>query len=120
VVKVISNKILLHIEGLAVLVLSIYFYFHLQFSWLVFIILLLAPDLAALGYLKNNRVGSILYNLFHTYSVPAGIIIAGLLIGNQLPLMIGLIWTAHIGMDRMFGFGLKYPTRFQDTHLNHV
>jgi hypothetical protein len=29
-----------------------------------------------------------------------------------------LIWTAHIGFDRMLGYGLKYPTRFKDTHLN--
>jgi hypothetical protein len=32
----------------------------------------------------------------------------------------GLIWTTHLGMDRMLGFGLKYPTQFKDTHLQHV
>ena len=31
-----------------------------------------------------------------------------------------MIWIAHIGMDRMPGFGLKYPTRFDDTNLQHV
>jgi Domain of unknown function (DUF4260) len=31
-----------------------------------------------------------------------------------------LIWFAHIGMDRALGFGLKYPTFFKDTHLQHV
>ena len=31
-----------------------------------------------------------------------------------------MIWIAHIGMDRMLGFGLKYPTRFSDTHLQRV
>jgi hypothetical protein len=31
-----------------------------------------------------------------------------------------LIWTAHIGVDRLLGFGLKYPTRFQDTHLQRI
>jgi hypothetical protein len=31
-----------------------------------------------------------------------------------------MIWIAHIGMDRMLGFGLKYPTRFNATHLQHV
>jgi len=31
-----------------------------------------------------------------------------------------LIWLAHIGFDRMLGFGLKYPTRFADTHLARV
>jgi hypothetical protein len=28
------------------------------------------------------------------------------------------IWIAHIGFDRMLGFGLKYPTHFKDTYLN--
>ncbi|WP_114351680.1 DUF4260 domain-containing protein [Saliterribacillus persicus] len=114
------NKILLHIEGFVVLLLCIYFYFYLQFSWIIFIILLLAPDLSALGYLKNNKVGSIIYNLFHTYSLPLAIIIYSNLIPNDTLLMIILIWIAHIGMDRMFGYGLKYPTKFQDTHLNRI
>lgn len=114
------NKFILHIEGLAVLLLSIYFYFHLQFNWMVFLVLLLAPDLSALGYLKNVKIGSVLYNLFHTYAIPVAIIIFGLLIQNSMALMISLIWIAHIGMDRMLGYGLKYPTKFQDTHLDRV
>ncbi len=107
-------------EGLAILALSTYFYFYLHFNWLVFVILLLAPDLSALGYLKNVKVGSILYNLFHTYSIPLAIIIFSVLVNNHFSLMISLIWTAHIGMDRMLGYGLKYPTAFQDTHLNRI
>ncbi|ENH96747.1 hypothetical protein J416_09054 [Gracilibacillus halophilus YIM-C55.5] len=114
------NKVLLHVEGLVVLVLSSYLYFSMQFSWLLFVAFLLAPDLSALGYLKNNKVGSILYNLCHTYSIPIVIIIYGMLVNNHISLMIGFIWVAHIGMDRMIGYGLKYPTKFQDTHLNRV
>jgi hypothetical protein len=30
---------------------------------------------------------------------------------------IALIWTAHIGFDRMMGYGLKYATAFGATHL---
>ena len=33
-------------------------------------------------------------------------------------LLLSLIWTAHIGFDRLLGFGLKYPARFKDTHLD--
>ncbi|MEW9675169.1 DUF4260 domain-containing protein [Lentibacillus sp. L22] len=110
----------LRIEGLLVLALSIYVYFYLQFSWIMFVILLLSPDLSALGYLKNNKIGSIFYNLFHTYSIPMTIIIYSLLTHSQTLLMISLIWVAHIGMDRMLGYGLKYPTKFQDTHLNRI
>jgi Domain of unknown function (DUF4260) len=38
---------------------------------------------------------------------------------NHTTLLLSLIWIAHIGLDRMLGFGLKYPTRFKDTHLDH-
>lgn len=86
----------------------------------MFLILLLAPDLSAFGYLKNVKIGSVLYNLFHTYTIPAVIMIFSLLLHNSIALMISLIWIAHIGMDRMLGYGLKYPTKFKDTHLNRV
>ncbi len=31
-----------------------------------------------------------------------------------------LIWTAHISFDRLLGYGLKYPTKFGDTHLGPI
>jgi hypothetical protein len=37
-----------------------------------------------------------------------------------LPVQIALIWAAHIGVDRLLGYGLKYPTAFRDTHLRRV
>jgi hypothetical protein len=114
------NKILLHIEGLAVFVLSLYFYEYSQFSWLLFFVLLLAPDISMLGYVINNKIGARLYNFFHTYTIVIIVIFLGLLVENQTALAIGLIWSAHIGMDRMIGYGLKYPTEFKDNHLNRV
>jgi hypothetical protein len=30
------------------------------------------------------------------------------------------VWFAHIGMDGLAGYGLKYPTAFGDTHLGRV
>lgn len=30
---------------------------------------------------------------------------------------VGLIWISHIGLDRMLGYGLKYPTSFAFTHI---
>lgn len=119
-VNIISNKVLLHVESLGILVLTIYFYFQFQFSWLLFFLLLFAPDLAALGYLKDNKFGAFLYNLFHTYTIPIILIIISLLIDHQTSLMIAFIWVAHIGMDRLFGYGLKYPTNFKDNHLHRV
>ena len=41
----------------------------------------------------------------------------GLLAGQSLAVWLALIWCAHIGMDRLLGFGLKYPDAFKHTHL---
>lgn len=114
------NKILLHLEGLAVLVLSLYFYYMNDFSWLLFFLLLFAPDLSALGYVFSIKIGAIFYNIFHTYILAIAIILLSVLFTNQTLLAIGLILSSHIGMDRMLGYGLKYPTNFKDTHLNRV
>ena len=35
-------------------------------------------------------------------------------------LAVGLVWLAHIGIDRALAYGLKYPTQFEDTHLKRV
>jgi hypothetical protein len=35
-------------------------------------------------------------------------------------LMVGVIWLGHIEFDRLVGAGLKYPTYFRDTHLQHL
>lgn len=114
------NKTLLHVEGFFVLVLSLYFYWSLDFSWLLFIILLFAPDIAMFGYLAGNQTGAWIYNIFHTYSLPIVMILIAVVLSHSILLAIGLIWLAHIGMDRMIGYGLKYSTGFKDTHLNRV
>jgi len=89
-------------------------------SWWLFALLLLAPDLAALGYLVNVRVGAATYNLVHTQILPALLLAVGYFSGHQVLIQLALIWLAHIGLDRLAGFGLKYPTKFQDTHLQRV
>jgi uncharacterized protein DUF4260 len=89
-------------------------------SWILFVVLLLLPDLAMLGYLRGVRLGTICYNLVHTLIGPF-LLIAYAFLGKSFWLLpYGLIWTSHIGLDRLLGFGLKYPTRFNDTHLQHT
>ena len=70
------------------------------------------------GYLANPRVGAAVYNLVHTYGGPLALYAYAIGTHNTQLVQLALIWTAHIGFDRMLGFGLKYPTRFKDTHLN--
>ena len=112
--------ILLRLEGAALLAAAVLLYRELDASWLRFAVLLLAPDLSALGYLAGPRIGAITYNVAHTTVLPIALGVAGLLAGSDLAMSLGLVWLAHIGLDRAIGYGLKYPEGFKDTHLARV
>ena len=82
--------------------------------------LVLAPDIGMLGYLVNDRVGAIAYNLFHHKGVAVAVLAAGFFSQNPNLQILGLILFGHSSMDRMFGYGLKYFTGFRDTHLGLI
>ncbi|HUG63750.1 MAG TPA: DUF4260 domain-containing protein [Gaiellaceae bacterium] len=111
---------LLHLEGLAVAVGSLVFYFDAGYGWLLLIVLVLAPDLSMLGYLGGPRLGSLTYDAVHTYVGPVALGAIGVVGGYKAAVQVALIWLAHIGLDRFLGYGLKYPTGFKDTHLQRV
>ena len=111
---------LLRVEGVALLVLSVLLYRVNGGGWLMFGVLLLAPDLSMLGYLAGPQVGAVIYNAFHTYAMPAVVGALGMIFASPLMVAVALIWFAHIGMDRTVGYGLKYPSSFKDTHLERV
>ena len=113
-------RMLLHLEGLAVLAAALVFYGARGYSWWAFAPLLFAPDLVMVFYLIDARVGSLTYNSVHFYAVPLVLGGFALATGWALGLQLALIWLAHIGLDRTLGFGLKYPTEFKDTHFEHV
>jgi hypothetical protein len=111
---------LLHLEGLAVVVGSLALYFEAGYGWLLLVVLILAPDLSMVGYLGGPRLGALSYDLVHTYVGPIAVGVVGVLGGYETAVQIALIWLAHIGVDRLLGYGLKYPTGFKDTHLQRV
>jgi hypothetical protein len=111
---------LLRLEGAALLLGAALLYGRLGASWPLFALLLLAPDLAMLGYLAGPRVGAALYNVVHALPLPALLAAVGLLADAPWLAAAGLIWLAHIGMDRTVGYGLKYPTGPKDTHFGRV
>jgi Domain of unknown function (DUF4260) len=113
-------SVLLRLEGLAVLGASIALYADGGWSWLAYLLLILAPDLAMLGYLAGPRTGALAYNLAHFAALPVVLGAAGVVTGSGLPVQLALIWLGHIGMDHALGYGLKYPTAFGDTHLQRV
>ncbi len=108
---------LLRIEGLVLLGGSLLLYAQNRGEWWAFLALLLVPDVSMLGYLKGPVIGAAVYNLFHNYLPPAALALYGVLSGSHWPLLLALIWLAHIGMDRLLGYGLKYSSGFKDTHV---
>jgi len=112
-----SAPILLWAEAVIELALAVSAYRHIGGTWLLFAILFLAPDITMLGYLANPRAGARLYNAGHAYLAPALLALAGLLIAAPMLYGPALIWAAHIGFDRLLGYGLKYPATLGATHL---
>ena len=110
-------RIILQAEGAAVFALALGAYAQWGGSWGFFGLLILAPDLAMVGYVFGNRIGAAAYNAGHTYVVPLALVTIGMTAGSNTITAVALIWIAHIGFDRMLGYGLKYETGFGDTHL---
>ena len=81
---------------------------------------LLAPDLSIAGYAAGPRIGAVVYNAVHNLVLALALVGIGFFIASTLLVLAGAILIAHIGMDRTSGFGLKYATSFQDTHLGRI
>ncbi|HXG76119.1 MAG TPA: DUF4260 domain-containing protein [Gaiellaceae bacterium] len=113
-------RCLLRLEGLAVLVAALVLYFELGYGWALLAVLFLAPDLAMLGYVAGSEAGTLAYDVAHTYALPLALAALGALAGWEVAVQLALVWGAHIGMDRLLGYGLKYRTGFRDTHLQRV
>ena len=111
---------LLRLEGLAVLGGSLGLYVDADFGWILFLALILVPDLSMLGYLGGVDLGTVCYDIVHTYVLPIVLAVAGVLAGADTATQVALIWLAHIGVDRFLGYGLKYPSGFKETHLQRV
>ncbi|MCJ2089397.1 DUF4260 domain-containing protein [Methylobacterium sp. E-005] len=113
-------RIILRIEGACLLACSVAAYAWLGQSGWTFAALLFAPDLSMLGYAAGPRPGAIAYNAFHTMTPPLIGLSAAAALNQSVLIGLALIWLAHIGLDRMLGYGLKYATGFGDTHLGAV
>ncbi len=113
-------QVLLRLEGLAVVAAAFALYFHEDFGWILFVALILAPDLSFAGYAFGPRAGAIAYDAAHTETFPIALGTLGVLADSSGATKVALIWLAHIGADRLVGYGLKYPTAFKDTHLSRV
>lgn len=108
---------IIRIENGFAFAITFIIYLQLDFPIWMFFVFLLAPDITAIGYIFNHQIGSVVYNVGHNIVLPLILVIAFFIFSKEYLLLISLIWLAHIFMDRLFGFGLKYPNSFKRTHL---
>jgi hypothetical protein len=113
-------RTLMRSEGLVLFVVALALYWKADQSWWMFLYLILVPDLSMLGYVAGPRFGALCYNTAHSTIGPLLTAGLGLMTGWMLLTGIGLIWAAHVGIDRALGYGLKYPSAFRDTHLGRI
>jgi len=83
-------------------------------------LLALAPDLSFAAYALGPAAGAAGYNLLHNLVLPIALGTAAVLWDSDWGAAVALIWLTHIGVDRLLGYGLKYPTAFKDSHLQRV
>lgn len=113
-------KNLLRVEELAEMLLAIFLLTQLEFAWWWPVLLWLTPDLAMLGYALGPRTGAWVYNLVHHKGTGIALFLLGALITVPVLQLAGLVLFGHSAMDRIFGYGLKYPDAFQHTHLGMI
>jgi hypothetical protein len=113
-------KNILRLEELAMFGLSVYLFNLLDFAWWVYPVLLLVPDLGMVGYLLNPRAGAFSYNLAHHKGLALLVYLLGIGAASPVLQLAGIILFGHASMDRIFGYGLKYPDSFQHTHLGYI
>ncbi len=108
----------LRIEGAVILAAALWLFSQVNGNWWLFAGLLFVFDISMVGYLKNPKIGAILYNAGHSLILPLVIWV----IWREYSVIeqVAVIWIAHIGMDRAFGYGLKFSDKFEHTHLGTI
>ena len=102
--------------------IAIYFLskYNLGLSVWTWVILFFTPDIGMLGYLVNSRFGAVTYNLFHHKGIAIAVLGLGILINNDNLIAAGILLFAHSFFDRIWGYGLKFPDSFKNTHLGSL
>jgi hypothetical protein len=111
---------LIKLEELGQFLLSIVLFCQLDYQWWIFPALILLPDLSMIGYVANTNVGAWIYNFFHHKLLAITVLALGLYFDNSAIHLAGLILFGHSTMDRLLGYGLKYPDNFKNTHLGWI
>ena len=114
-------RVWLRAEGVVTAVVGIAAWGALNGGNVLWLILgVLAVDISMVGYLAGPRLGALTYNVAHNWATALVVLLAGF-VSTTPPLeLLGVVLVVHVGVDRALGYGLKYPTSFQDTHLGRI
>jgi hypothetical protein len=113
-------RIFLRVDGLVLFITALLLFGTLGQRWWLVPVFLFVPDIFMVGYAKSTELGAWIYNIGHSYLLPTATALSGWYLHHYFLLALGLIWLAHIGMDRFLGYGLKYHDNFKLTHLGNL
>ena len=113
-------KTLLRLEEAGLALLAFVLFAQLDYAWWWIALLFLTPDLAMVGYGLGPAAGAAVYNLVHHKGAAVLVYLLGLYLGMEWLLLAGTVLLAHSSVDRIFGYGLKYPDTFTHTHMGWI
>lgn len=112
---------ILKLEELALFLGSvILFGLATEYSWWIFALLFILPDISFAAYLISTKAGAFFYNLLHHKGVLIALTLTGYFANIQILLAIGIVFFGHAAFDRVFGYGLKFSEDFKHTHLGRI
>ncbi len=89
------------------LILSFYVSLLLGYEWRIFVLFFFTPDISMLGYLFGNKVGAVVYNVFHYKFLAIILGIVGFAYSENELAFVGAVLFGHSSFDRLFRCGLK-------------
>ncbi|MCB2178789.1 DUF4260 domain-containing protein [bacterium] len=113
-------KNVIRLEELGMFLFGILAFTQLGYAWWWFLVLLFTPDLSMIGYALSPVVGAWTYNIVHHKGIALIVYVLGVWLAVPWVQLAGVILFTHSSMDRIFGYGLKYPDSFQHTHLGMI
>ena len=111
---------ILKIEGTVLVLSSLAAYSQFNLSYLWAFVVVLVPDLLFPKKLREKRTVEMVYDLLHTYPLPAIAMFISVVTDfkfEHTSTAYVFLWFTHIGFDRLIGRGAKYDGVFVDRQL---
>lgn len=113
-------NVLLRLEEAALAVLAGFLFVATGWPWWWLVVFFLVPDVSMIGYALGPRAGAMGYNIVHHRALAVGVYCAGVVLSLPVLCVAGAVLLFHSSVDRVLGYGLKFPDSFQDTHLGRI